>query len=215
MITVPQIVEKLIKQSPSFEEGLSANIINLSSLARKIQPQIRQELDKDIQIGAIVMALKRLSVKLQAQPLSLTPPISVNDLTVRSNLVEFTFRNSPTLITKQEKLLQIAGKEHNTFLTFTHGLFETTLIVSASLDKEVLEIFKKEKLILKFTDLATITLILPKASVYQSGVYYQILKRLFSERINVVEAISSLTELTIILESSEVDRAFSVLKNLA
>lgn len=214
MVTVPEVVERLVKQSPFLEEVLSSDLINLSSLARKFQPQIRQELLKDIQTGAIIMALKRLSGKLQTRSDSQASPICITDLTVRSNLMEFTFRNSPTLMKKQEKLFQIASKEQNSFLTFTHGLFETTLIISTSLEKEVLDIFKREKLISKFKELSTITIILPKTTAYQSGVYYKILRKLYWEQINIVEAISSLTELTIILENSEVDKAFSVLKNL-
>lgn len=215
MITVPEVVEKLVKQSPLLEEGLSLGIINLSSLARQLQPQIKQDLLKNIQTGAIIMALKRLSVKLQTHPVSRVPSISITDLTVRSNLAEFTFQNSPTLLEKQEKLLKLAGKKQSSFLTFTYGLFETTLIISSSLEKEVTQVLKEERLISSFNSLSAITLILPKATLYQSGIYYQILKRLFLEGINVVEIICSLREFTIILEKTEVDKAFSILKDLS
>lgn len=214
MVTVPEVVERLVKQSPLLEEGLSLGIINLSSLARQLQPKIKQDLLKNIQTGAIIMALKRLSVKLQTHPVSRVPSISITDLTVRSNLAEFTFQNSPTLLEKQEKLLKLAGKKQSSFLTFTYGLFETTLIISSSLEKEVTQVLKEERLISSFNSLSAITLILPKSTVYQSGIYYQILKRLFWEGINVVEIICSLREFTIILERLEVDRAFSVLKDL-
>lgn len=215
MITIPEVVERLVKQSPLLEEGLSLGIINLSSLARQLQPQIKQELLKDIQTGAIIMALKRLSVKLQTHPVLRVPSISITDLTVRSNLAEFTFQNSPTLLEKQEKLLKLAGKKQSSFLTFTYGLFETTLIISSSLEKEVTQVLKEERLISSFNSLSAITLILPKATLYQSGIYYQILKRLFLEGINVVEIICSLREFTIILEKTEVDKAFSILKDLS
>ena len=57
------IVEEIIKKSPFLEEALAEGIINLSSLSRQIKPEIDEELHKDVQIGAIVMALKRLSPK--------------------------------------------------------------------------------------------------------------------------------------------------------
>ena len=64
-------------------------------------------------------------------------------------------------------------------------------------------------------DLSAITLILPKEAVFVPGVYYSVLKALAWEGINFVEVVSSYTELTIILQNSNVDRAFSVLKNLS
>ena len=61
MITIPEIVEKIVKGSPFLEEGLNKKIVNLSALARIIKPQIETALYKKIENGAIIMALKRLS----------------------------------------------------------------------------------------------------------------------------------------------------------
>lgn len=216
MITVPEVVEELVKQSPFLEEGLALGIINYSALARQLQPQIREKLYKDIREGAIVMALKRLSGKLQSRQAPASSLLhKLSDITVRSNLIEFTFTNSPTLVEKQCRLLTEAAQEKGAFLTFTHGVFETTLIVSAGLEKEAERVFTGENLRSKIADLSSITLILPRESVSQAGVYYQILKSLAWEGISFTEVVSSLTELTVILENSQVDRAFSVLKNLS
>lgn len=209
MLILSKIIADIIKETPFLEEGLSLGIINLSSLSRKLQPEIENKLSKDVQAGAIIMALKRLEGKLQSHPI---PQISLNDLTVRSNLVEFTFANSSALIEKQRQVLELATKEKKSFLTFTHGVFETTLIISNTLEKESEKIFQGETLISKFTSLSAVTIVLSKEIVKQSGVYYQILKRLAWEGINIVEVISSMTELTIILDQTNVDKAFSVLK---
>ena len=64
MITIPEIVEKIIKKSSFLEEGLSKKFINLSALSRIIKPEIEKELYKKVENGAIIMALKRLSNKL-------------------------------------------------------------------------------------------------------------------------------------------------------
>ncbi|MDD2822475.1 MAG: aspartate kinase [Candidatus Daviesbacteria bacterium] len=216
MITVPEVVEELVKQKPLLEEGLASDIINLSSLAREFQPFIQKKLYKDIQTGAIVMALKRLSLKLKKQQNKISSLlINIGDITVRSNLVEFTYTNSPTLALKQSILLQDVDQEKSAFLTLTRGVYETTVIISSSLEKEVERVFQGEHLKSKFDNLSAITLILPESALNQSGVYYTILKKLAWEDINFIEGISSMTELTIILKSSLVDKAFSTLKNLS
>lgn len=215
MITVPQVVEETIKESPYLESAIASGLINLSSLAREMRPQIQKKLLKDIQLGAIIMALKRLENKLKNQKVKIAPLLkSFGDLTVKSNLVEFTFRNSSTLLTKQRWLLEKIGNERGIFLTVNQSLLQTTLIISAALEEEVEKIFEEEKLISHFFDLSAITLILSENTIKSPGVYYFILKTLAWYEINIIELVSSFTELTLILESKDIDRAFSLLKNL-
>lgn len=215
MLTVPEIAEQIIRNSPFLEEGLYLGIINLSSLARRMKPQIQKALLKDIHEGAIIMALKRIEDKIQIEGQKSRKILpNSEDISVKSNLVEFTFTNSPSLLDKLRELLLIIDREKNAFLTFSHGIYETTLIASGSLENQVENIFKYEHMKSKFTQLSAITLILAKESVEIPGVYYNILKALAWEGINIVEVVSNYTELTIILENDEVDKAFSTLKKL-
>lgn len=215
MITVPEIVEQIVRESPFLEEALASKIINLSSLARQIQPLLKQRLLKDTKEGAIVMALKRLEEKLdKSQSPSLRILSNLGDLTIRSNLVEITFTNSTTLLDRVREILLQVDREKSSFVTFTHGVFETTLIVSHNLEEEIEKIFSQEHMRSKFTQLSAITVILPKETVETPGAYYQILKTLAWENINIIEVVSNFTELTIILEEKQVNRAFSALKEL-
>lgn len=216
MVTVPEVVEQIVKKSPFLEEGLSRGIINLSSLARKVQPEIQEKLLKDIKIGAIIMALKRLTKQIKHKNTGKLSEVlkNISDITVRSNILEFAFDNSSTLLEKQRKLLDHISFEKNTFFTTSSGVYETSLFVSQNLEAQVKKIYKDERLRYEMRDLSAITLILPKETVFVPGVYYSVLKVLAWEGINFVEVVSSYTELTIILQNSNVDRAFSVLKNL-
>lgn len=217
MITVPEVVEEIVKRSPFLEESLGRDIINLSSLAREIQPEIQEKLFKDIKLGAIVMALKRLSKRIKTQHSEKLEGIlqNISDITVRSNILEFAFDNSPTLLEKQRKLLDIISSDKNTFLTTSQGVYETSIFISKHSEADIKKVFEGEKLRYEMEDLSAITIILPKESVFVPGVYYSVLKTLAWEGINFIEVVSSYTELTIILQNSSVDRAFSVLKNLS
>lgn len=217
MITVPEIVEEIVNKSPFLEEGLSKGIINLSSLARIIQPQIQQKLMKNIKPGAIMMALKRLRKKIiPTNNQKLTSVLkNITDTTVRSNILEFAFDNSPTLLEKQRRLLEEILDEKSNFFTFSSGVYETSLFVSQNLENKVKEIFIDERLRYEMRDLSAITLILPKEAVFVPGVYYSVLKALAWQGISFVEVVSSYTELTIILQNSNVDRSFSILKQLS
>ncbi len=216
MFTVSDIVEELVAKQPFIEEGLSRDLINLSSLARELKPQIEKKLFKEVQLGSIVMALKRLSERTQMSDKTsqLNHVLTLlGDMTVRSNIVEFTFENSSTLAEKQIALMHEASKLPNSFLTITDGVFETAFFASQSLSDSIEQHFPNEKMKNKVTGLSSITLVVPTEALDVPGVYYSILKKLAWNGINFIEVVSSFTELTIFMRNEDVDRAFSVLKN--
>src|SRR5579885_828585 len=97
MITVPEATKKIVERSRYLSEAMSKGLINLSSLARYIRPEIEDMLMKDVSEASIIMALKRLEPyfkpKFKHTDIFKTPP----EMIVRSNLVELTLNNSETL----------------------------------------------------------------------------------------------------------------------
>jgi hypothetical protein len=216
MFTIAEVVEELISKKPFIEEGLSRGLINLSALARELQPAIEKRLYKDVQLGAIVMALKRIEAKTanQSDSNQLEQVVSaLGDMTVRSNIVEYTFANSSTLADKQTKLMHQSSQLSNSFLTVTDGVFETTFFASANLKSAIDEHMTGEMVKNQAENLSSITIIIPEEATDIPGVYYSILKKLAWNGINFVEVVSSFTELTIFMRSEDIDRAFSTLKN--
>jgi hypothetical protein len=65
MITVPEATKKIVERSRYLSEALVKDIINLSSLARYIKPDLEQMLIKDVSSGSIIMALKRLQKNIK------------------------------------------------------------------------------------------------------------------------------------------------------
>lgn len=211
MITIPEIVEKIINSSMFLEEGLVEGIINHSALARKLKPEIEKQLIKRVETGAILMAIRRLSRKIKPQPSFKKIFQSTNDLIVRSNLVEFVIANINFSINMHKELIELAELEEEYFMTITEGVFETTIIASGELKNKIKKILLNQA-ITQLVNLSSITIKLPKENVYMPGLYFYFLKALAKEGINVVEVVSTYTEITLILEDKEVDRAFSVLK---
>ncbi len=214
MITIPEIVEKIVKKTPFLEESLCEGIINLSALARIIKPEIEKELYKKVKEGAIVMALKRLSIKTSNKVDIGKVFKNSPDIIVRSNLIEFTVANSGTLILKHQRLLETINSQRDYFGTITEGVFETTIIASTELKQEIEKIYQHEKIIFRFNNLSSVTIKLAEENINTPGVYYYILKPLAWEGINVIEVVSTSHEITLIIDANNVDRAFTILKNL-
>lgn len=216
MKTISECVTEIVTNSPFLEEALAQDIINLSSLSRKLQPQIEEKLKKKVQTGAVVMALKRLSPSLSPTLGNQIPEVirRLGEIIVRSNLVDFTYKNSRSLMPKNQELMTLINKNQDSFFALSQGVYETMFIVSESYVEEVERIFEGEDLLLKTTNLSAVTIKLPEENIEISGVYYYILKHIAWEGIAIKEIVSTTNEFTLIIYDKYIDQTFSILKNL-
>ncbi|MBM0649862.1 aspartate kinase [Capnocytophaga genosp. AHN8471] len=217
MKTVASAVEQYIKSKPFLQTALSQGIINLTSLARVIRKDIQSETTtREVRNGAIVMALKRLSVDMEFRSTHRIVKIlkNIGDIIVRSNLTDYTFLLSDTFMNNQAELLQKIRNNKDAFYAATRGVNETNLIVSSTMESLVEDIFKKERLLHKFTNLGAISVKLPEENISVPGIYYFIFQRLAWEGVSMNEVISTANEFTIVIPEYHVDIAFKVIKDL-
>lgn len=215
-MTISEAVGDIIGRSPFLEEALSDGLINISSLARHIQPEVERITHKQVTESAILMAIKR-------RPAGGTFKISkvirafmakLGDIIVRSGLSDFTYENSPTIQECQGTLMEAVLSNKDAFYTISQGVYETTIVASSSLDKKIASIFARENRLAQKTGLSSITIRLPKDNTEISGVYYFLLKNLAWAGINVCEIISTSNEISIIVSEQDVPKAFPILMNL-
>lgn len=216
MITISEAVKGLLTQLPFLEEALSDNLVNVSSLARKLLPDIEKKLKKPVKEGAVIMAINRLAPNYYHKiNIGLKDFVThLGDFTVRSDLVDYTYANTDSLRRKQSIILNQLENQSGVFYTFSQGVNETTIIVSDSQETLMDELFKTEALISKNNDLATITIGLPLENTEISGFYYFILKNLAWEGVNIMDIISTTNEFTIVVREEDITRAFSILRRI-
>lgn len=216
MKTIQEAVEITIRKTPFIEEALNEKLINVSSLARLILPEVSALLRKEIKVGAVMMAINRLSPENELRIRKNIKKIALDlgDVIVRSDLCDFTFKNTPSLLKEIAKILSKSADNNDHFLTVSQGIFETNIVTSKNLQPYVEEIFKRETLINNVNNLASITIKLPKNNLDQSGIYYFILKQFAWVDIAVQEVISTTNEMTIVVKDKDVNHAFSILMDL-
>jgi len=132
-------------------------------------------------------------------------------MTVRSNITEYTYVNTETLLKKVQALILNIGSKREIFLNLSQGVTESTIIASGNIEKEIQQAFRNETLTVKLENLSSISIKLPQDTVDNPGAYYSILKLFALEGINMVEMISTFTEVSLIFRTNDIDRAFSVL----
>ena len=139
---------------------------------------------------------------------------NIGEITVRSNLTDYTFLSSETILAQQAKLLEEVHNNQDIFYTSSRGVNEINIVVSNTLDKVVEELFGDERCTQKEGNLSSVTVKLPAENVSVPGIYYFIFQRLAWEGILLYEVISTTNEFTILVNDEQVDVAFKTIKDL-
>lgn len=218
MITIAHAIDTYVKKTPFVEEGLALNILNLTAVARMIRPEIEELTHKEVTESAIVMALKRresnMGVQSQVAAKAQEELYELRNVTVRSNLVEYALKTDQRLSGLFGDLVAAAAQDRDLFVSFSQGLSESSLIISRSLCETVEKQLDDSQIIERIDNLAAITLRLRPEHLYVPGVHYQLTKALAWEGINLVEIISSYSETTQIVDEKDIDRVFSIVKQI-
>lgn len=216
MKTIQEAVEKTIRKTPFLEESLNEKLINVSSLARVILPEVTKLLKKDVKVGAVMMAINRLSpanelrIRKNIRKFTLT----LGDFIVRSDLSDYTFKNTTSLLKEIARILNKAAESNDYFITISQGIYETNIVISNSLQPYIKSLLTKERLIHSVVKLASITIKLPEGNLEQSGFYYFILKQLAWADISLQEIISTTNEMTIVVKEEDINQTFSILMDM-
>lgn len=211
-----EALEECLRQRPFLEEALQDDLINLSSLARLLQPSIKEYVGVDVKESAIVMAIRRREPKLRLKMQHRLQQFisSLGDIVVRSNLVALTYFKTTDLPQRQADFLSSMGSDYKGFHSFTGGMEETTIVVSESALPKLKKAMDGEKLIGEHADLSAITLQLPTSSSEVIGLYYYFFKHIASAGVPIQEIISTSNEATFIVNSSDVNAAFAVINTV-
>ena len=216
MSSISKVTEEIINRSPFIREAITEDLINISALARKIKPEVEKGTGKELKEGAIVMAIKRMTPGVYHRlDLKIRNVIGgIGDFLVRSDLVDFTYKNSESLRNCQSEFIQYIRNDKDSFFTLCKGITETTYIMNTKYAVEMKRVFSKETLKAHTVDLSSITVKLPETNTETYGVYYYIMKHLAWEGINIEQVVSTANEFTGIVKSNDIDNAFKILMQL-
>ncbi|MFO7719147.1 MAG: hypothetical protein R6W85_01745 [Gillisia sp.] len=212
MKTITSCVNDILRHQPFLDDALGKDLINFSSLAVHLQPEIEKELRKPVKQGSIIMALRRYAP--QKNFAKKTNLRDMGDIVVRSGITEYTFLNSKSIMASQAELLNIVKNQPEVYLNFSSNYRESNILVSSDLKETVSECFKNEHLVSVKSDLSSITIALPKNSSKSVGLYFYIFKLLAYEGIPVFEIISTSNYFALFLEKEYINQAFLLLNEI-
>lgn len=216
MLSIANKVEQIVSESPFLTEGIALGLINLSELARQLRPQLETDLWKPVGQAAVVMALRRLSERMPqpGQAQAVVPAPRMGELTTRNELSISTYRLSDSSHECQRQLLALAEPYPGMYVTVTRGVHEMLVVCSRPLVHLVDEAFGAERMLARVDHLSALTLRLTPESRRTPGVYHAILKKLAWDKICVVNMMCTFSELTVLLEQSQIGAAFTALSHI-
>lgn len=211
MITVPEATKKIIERSRYLSEAISKGIINYSSLARYIKPELETMLMKKVSNASIIMALSRLEPEFQPKYVRSNIFKVAPEIVVHSNLFSISLSNNE--IAGLSVLLS-RDSGPRSFFCKDQGLHESTFLLSQDLFDKYKATIESKNPIMVLDKVSAITVYLPSEAVKTSGIYYFFIKSLAWEGINLVALVPTFSELTFVVEEKDVERTFAVIKSL-
>ncbi|HVZ12370.1 MAG TPA: hypothetical protein VG965_05050 [Patescibacteria group bacterium] len=211
MITVPEATKKIIERSRYLSEAISKGIINYSSLARYIKPEIEEMLLKKVSQASIVMALNRLEPDFQPKYKTSNLFKVAPEISVRSGFTLVTLNKNED---RGLSLLLSQEMDSGSLYFRNEGRRETTLILSQDLYEKYKETIDGKRPILLQHKVSAVTIYLPPNTIKTPGIYYFFLKSLAWDGINILEVITNPHEFILIVEDHDTGRTFNILKGL-
>lgn len=206
MIWIKETLEKIILENSFLEEAMFYDFLNISSFAEYIQPQVQKITKKNITIWAIKMALCR---------------ISKNDLKekIRFETKDFFIKKNISIICLEKNIFTkkfLSNIEKSNFweseyFSIIESSKEINLVFSSEIeknfDKKTLEKHQK----IKIQNLAVVWINVWEDMTKNFWMFYEITKKLAFYWVNIIEIISTYTELCFIFEEKDLKKALEVL----
>lgn len=214
MRPIAAVVREIVDESEIALSALSDGLLNLSAYAKKIKAEVARRSKKEVSIGTIVVALCRYEIEARKRA-RLFPKVKIESISTRSALVEVTFNKNASNQKKLRSLYENEKLAEADLLTITSGIREISLILPAALKGEVLKVFKGEKPTLVQEDLASLSLRFPATYLHTPNTIFALIRPFALSRINIVEVVSTYTELTVVVAEKDLQAAFAIMSKSA
>lgn len=213
MVTISNIVKEILKHNAIIQESINQGIVSYSKLAKNLKPQIEKELGKKVNKSAIVMALRRHSGEFKKS--TDKPSFSYSIETIKTDISYMVFEESPTLLSKLQKLYKTIDFKKGGILNIIQGNYEVSIITNSKYKKKVLDTLFEEKVLDTVDNLVSISLTYSKNFLFQPGILYDISRILSWENINVIDIILTKTELSLIIDKKDLMKCYKFLGRFA
>lgn len=210
MIKIAHVVEDIIMQSDDALAALQQGYLNLSAYSKAIHKQVECQSKKPVQLGSIIITLSRLKQDMK-KVAPLFPKIKLDGIAVKSGLIEIAFERTEKNLDRLRDLYKNKRLTSSEFFATTQGASEITIICTEQDQATVQQIFRPVKPKAVVEQLVALTAKLHESYIHTPNTFYAFMRKFSVKRINIVEMISTFSEITFLVEQKNLQDAFAVL----
>lgn len=215
MVTVSHIVKKIVSEQPFVEEALASRIISFGNLAEQILHRIENELGKKVKLAAVVMALRRYADEISEHRKKTRAFDYGGEIVMKTNICDFTVVKSPSLLAKLKTIHSLVNFERGDTLNVILGNNEVSIVINEKYMQKLTRFLSGEKILNKEQGLVALTIIFTADDfLHTPGIIFNVVRKLAWENINIYEIVSTMTELTFILNKKDSMKAYNVLQEI-
>jgi len=212
MESVSSMVKYLLENKPFLLDALSRGILSLGNLATEFKPDIEKSLGKTIKETAIVMALRRYGEEIRERRDTVVSESISGEILMKTNICDFNILKSTTLLSRLKNLYEMVNIERGDFLNIIVGNNEISISVSEKYYGEIELFLQGETFFNQSRGLVSLTVIFNGDFLHTPGIVSQVMHRFAWENINIFEIVSTMTELTFVIENKNSIKGYEVLQ---
>lgn len=209
MIKITDCIKDILLGDDVAREALKLNYLNLSAYAKQIRPEIEAKLYKPVSTGAMVVALSRVRHDFLTHP-DYRPKVHIETMSICPNLADLTFEKTSDTLAATSMLDQAITRD-GTFFAITQGSAELTIIFDAKhITKVLTHLMRKPKG--QYANLTAITVRFEEELYIEvPNMIFTLVSALAVKRINLIEIVSTFTELSFIVRSRDTEQTIQAL----
>lgn len=214
MVTISHIVNKLVSENIYLQEAIGKGIASYGSVAKKLKPDIEEELRKEVSHYAIVAAIRRYAEKMDVKFRNIRFDAGSSEVNLKTNVIDINVRKTLGLFDKLKRIYDVINFEHGDILHIIYGRNSVNIVTNERYKKDICRFLQNEKIFNIEEKLVALSYSIGKKLVKTPGVLFQILRNFAWENINIIEVISIDMEITFIVDEKDAIRGYKALERL-
>lgn len=216
MIKISNVVREILYSSEIALSAFNDGYLNLSGYAKAIRKEVETRTKKPVRVGSIVVALSRLkkTTGKTGKRKPLLPEVAIEDLSVKSGLVEVAFDRTAGNLARLRELYRDSRINASDFFMVTQGTGEITIVALETALPHIINVTRPAKPKAMIRNLVGLTARFDERYLAIPNVIFVFVRQLALKHINIVEIVSTYTELTFIIDEKDLQEAFLALNEL-
>jgi aspartokinase len=210
MRKISTIVREILQEDDMVRLVGARDLLNYTAYAREIKDEVEDRSMKPVKVGSIATAVSRYLEEIE--PLEIPSEKDIQQISVQTNLEGVTYERTEIISQKIRAIYNEVEITNKTYITITQGINEITIIG----EENIIKVFRKKleeyEPIYDIEYLVGITVKFDLKYIKTPNLFYLLIRKLALKNINIVELVSTATEMTFIIDKQDMQQALDQLQ---